>query len=99
PRSLSPLSLHDALPIWANTWSGPITLMDSPVFAIRGTLTLSGSISGSAGLTKSGLGVLALTGTNNSYTGVTRVTDGLLLVNSSLDRKSTRLNSSHGSIS
>jgi autotransporter-associated beta strand protein len=42
------------------------------------TLTLSGAISGTSGLSKSGPGVLILSGTGSSYTGVTSIAGGTL---------------------
>jgi autotransporter-associated beta strand protein len=46
------------------------------------TLTVSGQISGSSGLTKTGIGRLNLS-TNNSYTGPTTVSAGILAINGS----------------
>jgi autotransporter-associated beta strand protein len=42
------------------------------------TLTLSGNVSGSSVMTKTGAGVLILAGSANTYTGATSVTDGTL---------------------
>ncbi|MGA2256425.1 MAG: autotransporter-associated beta strand repeat-containing protein, partial [Thermoguttaceae bacterium] len=46
--------------------------------ADNGVLTLSGTISGSGGLTKSGIGTLAIVGSSNSYGGGTTVLVGTL---------------------
>jgi fibronectin-binding autotransporter adhesin len=61
-----------------NTLAAPITLYgDTTVSVDAGQLTLSGIISGAAGLTKIGSGILADTN-NNSYTGITNVNSGVL---------------------
>jgi len=59
------------------TFSGAITLGHDLVLAAPagGTLMLSGSIGGSGGLTKTGLGLLVLSG-SNSYAGSTTVSAG-----------------------
>jgi fibronectin-binding autotransporter adhesin len=65
-----------------NTWSGPITLATTATVnlgAADRVLTVSGAIGGPAGLTKTGSGLLALTG-DNSYSGATIVTDGVLRI-------------------
>ncbi|WP_425104884.1 autotransporter-associated beta strand repeat-containing protein [Ancylobacter sp.] len=68
-----------------NSWAGPISLPTSLgvtgiFFAAPGTsLTLSGSISGTQGVTVYGGGLIALTGTN-SFTGGVTVASGTLQV-------------------
>ena len=63
-------------------WSGPIVLgTDSVISTEPGDsfLTVNGAISGSGGLTKTGLGTLQLGGpVSNSFTGTTRVHAGAL---------------------
>lgn len=49
-----------------------------------GTGTLSGSLSGSGGFTKTGTGILALTGDSSSYTSAAKVLAGELKVNGTL---------------
>jgi autotransporter-associated beta strand protein len=44
--------------------------------------TLSSIVAGTSGLTKSGAGVLRLTNANNSYTGVTTISAGVLVISS-----------------
>jgi fibronectin-binding autotransporter adhesin len=67
----------------SNAWTGPVKLQATPtatsvvVEVSSGSLQLQGAISGSAGLTKTGAGVLILNGTTpNSYAGTTRVNGG-----------------------
>ncbi|MBC8094193.1 MAG: autotransporter-associated beta strand repeat-containing protein, partial [Akkermansiaceae bacterium] len=55
----------------------PITLADDLSVSNNSTLTISGPISGTKGLTKSGTGTLTLSG-NNSYRGDTLVNEGML---------------------
>ena len=50
------------------------------VVTAANTLTLSGLIDGSGGLTKTGPGTLSLTGTTNSYSGGTVIADGGLTI-------------------
>lgn len=60
----------------ADAISAPLTLADSLIVTNRGTLTVSGGISGSGkGLTKTGSGTLILSGAN-TYSGGTAVTGG-----------------------
>jgi autotransporter-associated beta strand protein len=81
-------ALIDA-PGGSNTWGGPITLADSAVVSSPGlgnTLSLTGPISEAAagtGLTTLGPGTVAFTGgagTDNTYSGVTTVESGTLLL-------------------
>ena len=67
-----------------NTWSGTIALStNSSIGVSTGTeLTVSGVISGSAGLTKEGAGTLTLTGVN-TFSGDTTIDAGTLKLNSS----------------
>lgn len=68
-----------------NTATGNITLAaESYVGVDTGTLTASGAISGTAGLTKVGAGTLILSGAGaNTYTGTTAVREGVLEVQKS----------------
>jgi autotransporter-associated beta strand protein len=65
-----------------STWRGNIQLnADTAIFS-SGSLSLSGSMTGSGGFTKLAPGSLTLSGTNaNTYTGTTRVIDGVLQLN------------------
>lgn len=45
---------------------------------------VSANLAGAVGLTKSGSGILTLSGTNNTYSGTTRISNGTLRVNGSL---------------
>jgi len=56
--------------------------------ASAAALTVSNTISGGSGLTKSGLGILTLSAAN-TYSGNTTVSEGLLMVNGSLAAAST----------
>ena len=59
-----------------------ITLAASVSFNTSANLTLDQVIGGTAGLTKTGGGVLTLAKANNAYSGVTTVTNGILAVTS-----------------
>lgn len=65
-----------------NSFGGAITLAStSMISSDSGTLTLTGVISGSGGLTKSGAGTLTLSGaSSNTYTGATTVNQGTLIL-------------------
>ncbi|WP_395730689.1 beta strand repeat-containing protein [Prosthecobacter sp.] len=52
-------------------------------------LTLSGTVSGTGNLSKSGQGNLILSGANNTYTGATNVEAGMLILNLGNDRLPT----------
>ncbi len=71
------------------TYAGDIANGGSSALAFTGNAnqTLSGVISGSAGLSKSGTGALTLSGAN-SYVGATSVSSGTLSVNGSLSASS-----------
>jgi fibronectin-binding autotransporter adhesin len=68
-------------PSGVNTIAAPLALSGGTTVQTSvgaGELTVSGVISGSAGLTKTGTGTLFLSGPSNTYTGVTDVQEGLL---------------------
>jgi fibronectin-binding autotransporter adhesin len=77
---------------FTNLDNHPLTLSGTPTIDINtagNTFTINQSITGSGGFTKAGAGVLVLTA-NNSFSGVTTVTSGILrLANSQALRKST----------
>jgi autotransporter-associated beta strand protein len=68
--------------------NGSLALSGTPTFSVFSGSTVStalevaATISGSGGLTKAGTGGMRLTG-NNTYTGITSVTNGTLFVNGS----------------
>ena len=68
--------------IGANSWAGDILLAGDAeirVLGIEDTLTLSGSVSGASGFTKTGLGTLILSGSAaNTYAGETHLDSGIL---------------------
>ncbi len=62
-----------------------IVLTAAQSWGISSNVSVSGAIGGNFGLTKSGAGALMLSGaTANSYTGMTTVTAGMLLLNKSV---------------
>ncbi len=65
----------------ANTLSNTVALIgDTTIGVDAGQLTIGGIISGAAGLTKAGLGMLSLGGAN-TYNGVTTISTGILEAN------------------
>jgi autotransporter-associated beta strand protein len=65
--------------------TNPISLAAAANLQVSsGTGTLSGTLSGAGGFTKTGSGILALTGNNSSYTSAATVSAGELKVNGSL---------------
>lgn len=71
-----------------NSWSGPVTLSrtTSVYVGASGSLDISGSITGTGGVTKWGLGTLTFSGaTGNFYSGATTVNEGQLDLNKSVD--------------
>jgi autotransporter-associated beta strand protein len=91
-----PLSLSGTLSVpggaGANTWRGSVTLPASATMAVAGTaagdsLTVTGLISGPAGLTKTGAGLLTFAGTaSNTYAGQMRVNQGTLRLNQAVGK-------------
>ncbi len=78
-----PVSLANATLDFSSSGSlaQPVSLTGAGVNTIEadaGTMTLSGSISGSGGLTKTGNGILALSNSANSYSGGTVINGGTL---------------------
>jgi autotransporter-associated beta strand protein len=72
------MSVYNVLASQSATLSGAITVNNADWEVDPGdTLTISGAVSGSGGVTKTGDGTLALTG-NNTYTGATTVSAGTL---------------------
>ena len=83
------LTVNGAVTANANvTISAPLELAGAggPVAAASGaTLTVSGSVSGTNGVTKTGTGTVELTAASNSYTGNTVVAEGTLKVSAGVD--------------
>lgn len=83
-----------------NTLTGNIMLTSANAtvdVSTNTTLTLSGALSGSGGLTKTSAGTLTLSGTNaNTYTGATRVNAGTLLLGKT--GGATAINTTSGSL-
>jgi len=81
-NSTNPIALDN--PGGNNTWTGPITLARQTGINVNQdwSLVTSGVISGLGGLTKSGPGILSLSGSaNNTYGGNAYVNEGVLLMN------------------
>jgi autotransporter-associated beta strand protein len=61
----------------ANTWMGSVILATTSTVAVAAdSLTISGHISGTGGLMKTGPGTLALTNTTSNFTGPVTLVDG-----------------------
>ena len=82
---------------WGSTWSGPITLNAIGTVNAAYNLTLSGNISGSGGLIKTGGSTLFLSGTN-SFTGANRITAGTLSCSNSAALGTGSLDISNGAM-
>jgi len=80
PFTLSALLVNTNASTASWTLAGGLNTLVSPasVRVDAGTLTVSGSLQGSAGLAKSGNGFLELTATNNLFTGPVTVSGGIL---------------------
>src|SRR5207245_10322350 len=99
PRDSSPLSLHDALPIYHGTHNaqGP--------WWLSADISLTGPVSGPDTADSGQVNTIKAkfhrksASSNCHFPGDESITVELWVANPSLDRKSTRLNSSHGSIS
>lgn len=75
--------------------NGPFTINTS---VSNATTTLNGAVSGSGSLIKSGAGTLVLSSGTNSYTGVTTVSAGKLVVNGNISSSITTTVSSTGTL-
>jgi autotransporter-associated beta strand protein len=62
---------------WGATWSGPVALNTTATVNATWPMTITGTISGSGGFTKTGGNTLLLSGTN-SFTGTNRIAAGTL---------------------
>ncbi|MGD0656081.1 MAG: autotransporter-associated beta strand repeat-containing protein, partial [Thermoguttaceae bacterium] len=80
-------SLSGTLTISGNVNNnGNLLTVDGP-----GNQLISGAISGTGGLTKSGTGTLTLSSTNNTYNGTTTVTGGVLEITGGINLGTTSL--------
>jgi autotransporter-associated beta strand protein/probable HAF family extracellular repeat protein len=87
PYSQSFISLSGKLTISGNVNnSGNLLTVDGP-----GNHLISGAISGTGGLTKSGSGTLTLSSTNNAYSGVTTINNGVLEITGGVNLGTTPL--------
>jgi probable HAF family extracellular repeat protein/autotransporter-associated beta strand protein len=85
PQTFS--SLSGTLTISGNVNNnGNLLTVDGP-----GNQLISGAISGTGGLTKSGTGTLTLSSTNNTYNGTTTVTGGVLEITGGINLGTTSL--------
>jgi MYXO-CTERM domain-containing protein len=81
----------------AASWSGGATLAAATAISNTGDITLSGSISGSSSLTKSGAATLILSG-SNSYTGATTISNGALVLGNTNALSGSTLNYSSAGV-
>ena len=72
---------------FGGSWSGSVSLGATSTFQSDYYQTVTANITGTGGLTKTGSGILTLSG-NNSYTGTTTVSAGTLNVNGSTSASS-----------
>src|SRR5207245_10903932 len=98
PPRISPLSLHDALPISTAIWWAAFTI---PLLRRVPEPRIAADAHGGAPLTfRAAVSRLGSTfRTLSRHRQATLMLIAFLLYNDGIDRKSTRLNSSHGSIS
>ncbi len=76
----------------SNLISAPLNLAgNTDIDCGSSTLSISGNISGTSGITKSGAGSLLLSGTNNTYSGNTVVTAGTLIFSGGIGAGGTSL--------
>ena len=66
----------------SNNWAGPVTLQGSLLMTGSGSYhhTFSGDISGSGSIVKYSSSTANITGTNNTYSGLTAITNGVLSI-------------------
>lgn len=82
---------------WGATWSGPVTVNSNSTLKATWPLTISGAISGSGGLIKTGDNTVTLSGVN-SYTGSTEVQGGTLALSQAASLGGGALKLGNGSV-
>jgi autotransporter-associated beta strand protein len=94
------LVMQDGSTFWAengsglqNTWAGPVTLNGGATLRADGVMTISGDISGSGSVTKTGGSVATLSSFNNTYNGPTTINGGRLAIDGILTTSPVVVNS------